>query len=631
MNNEFVRRLTDIVEANLANENFGVEDLVSKMGISHTNLHRKLKTISNQTISQFIREIRLKKAKELLLNDDLTVSEVSYRVGFGSPTYFNKCFHEYFGYPPGKLINAHLERTESEIETAIAVKEEQPASVGKSNFHSLPKLILFAFISVAVIFAVYRKFHIPEWTDDLISSGGRISIAVMPFYNMTNDTTWIIWQEGIQECLITSLSNNKELKVRNKESVNALLQTRGLAGYAALSPIIAGSIARKLEAKVFVYGSIKKAGSKIRIDVQLADEKSEEVIKSFEAERPFKEENVYAIIDTISAELKSFLLITKIGKEYQVYKHYAAPSTKSPEAFRYYIYGNQAAEKFENARAISWYLKALEADSNYFGPMMGLSSVYSREGNMEKNYEWVLRYYKKRDQFSFEDQLWASWAYAINFESPETTVNYLKQIQQLDDQQPITYYLLGIMYNIMGQYDKTITVMEKNMAICRKWGIDFMKNNSMYTELGFAYHKTGQFRKEKRLYTLGEKYIPDDGPISFSQAILAFAERDTATARHYIEKFIFVHKNRYQSSEAHIDRRIAELYERAGMLNKAEAYFRKSLSLEPDNPERMFFLANFFNENNRNLDEVPGLMDKALTLATSNYNYCNYLDTKGWG
>jgi len=108
MNSEFVKRLTDIVEANMADENFGVEDLVREMGLSHINLHRKLKTISNQTISQFIREIRLKKAKQLLLNEDLTVSEIAYRVGFGSPTYFNNCFHEYYGYPPGEVKKRSL-------------------------------------------------------------------------------------------------------------------------------------------------------------------------------------------------------------------------------------------------------------------------------------------------------------------------------------------------------------------------------------------------------------------------------------------------------------------------------------------------------------------------------------------
>jgi AraC-like DNA-binding protein len=114
MNNDFIKRLTDIVDANLANEKFGVEDLVREKGLSHSCLHRMLKTSTNQTISQFIREIRLKKAKELLLNQDLTVSEISYRVGFGSPTYFNKCFHEYFGYPPGEARNHEFQSEPNE-------------------------------------------------------------------------------------------------------------------------------------------------------------------------------------------------------------------------------------------------------------------------------------------------------------------------------------------------------------------------------------------------------------------------------------------------------------------------------------------------------------------------------------
>ena len=103
MNKEFIKQLKDIVDANMANETFGPDELVRQAGMSHSNLNRKLKSISNQNISQFIREIRLKKAKELLLNEDLTISEISFRVGFGSPTYFNKCFHEYYGVTPGQL------------------------------------------------------------------------------------------------------------------------------------------------------------------------------------------------------------------------------------------------------------------------------------------------------------------------------------------------------------------------------------------------------------------------------------------------------------------------------------------------------------------------------------------------
>ncbi len=183
----------------------------------------------------------------------------------------------------------------------------------------------------------------------------------------------------------------------------------------------------------------------------------------------------------------------------------------------------------------------------------------------------------------------------------------------------------------MIKQDKAIPELEKNLEICRKWGKDFMRNNSAYTELGLAYHKTGQFSKERKLYKLSEKYIPDDGPRIMRQAILAFAEKDSLAANRYIEMLVTVHHKRYESPEAHIDRRVAEVYEGAGLPDKAEEYFRKSLSLEPENPERMGILANFLIENNRNLNEVSSLMDEAMTLATNKVDYYRYMDFKGWG
>ncbi|RQW91014.1 MAG: AraC family transcriptional regulator, partial [Geobacter sp.] len=94
----FIRKLADIVSANLQDENFGVEKLVRETGISRVTIHRKVKSIKHLSISQFIREIRLHKAMEMLQSNEGTAAEIAFRVGFGSATYFNKCFHEYFGY-----------------------------------------------------------------------------------------------------------------------------------------------------------------------------------------------------------------------------------------------------------------------------------------------------------------------------------------------------------------------------------------------------------------------------------------------------------------------------------------------------------------------------------------------------
>lgn len=103
MQNDFTLRLTEIIDANLHNENFGPEELAVQMGMSHSMLHRKIKDKHNKTISQFIREKRLEKAKEFLQNENLSVAEIAYKVGFGSPTYFNKCFHGFYGVSPGEF------------------------------------------------------------------------------------------------------------------------------------------------------------------------------------------------------------------------------------------------------------------------------------------------------------------------------------------------------------------------------------------------------------------------------------------------------------------------------------------------------------------------------------------------
>ena len=71
-------------------------------GISRYSLAQRLNAINRKTAIQFIREVRLEKALEMLHNESYTAAEVAYKTGFGSPTYFNKCFHEYFAYPPGR-------------------------------------------------------------------------------------------------------------------------------------------------------------------------------------------------------------------------------------------------------------------------------------------------------------------------------------------------------------------------------------------------------------------------------------------------------------------------------------------------------------------------------------------------
>jgi TolB-like protein len=149
---------------------------------------------------------------------------------------------------------------------------ENPAKVVKSKL--LSTVAVLVILIIAGILA-YPKIFKRSSLEKLRSSGEKITVAVMPFQNMTNDTTWNVWQNGIQDMLITNLSNaSDELKVRQIESINRLIQSRSSANYASITPAVGSSISQKLDANLFVYGNIKQAENTIRIYAQLIDSRS---------------------------------------------------------------------------------------------------------------------------------------------------------------------------------------------------------------------------------------------------------------------------------------------------------------------------------------------------------------------
>ncbi len=100
LEDEFMQTLRESIEANLDNEEFAVPELCRAIGMSRSQLHRKVKALTNRSTTHYIRSIRLHKAKELLQQGDLNVTQVAYEVGFQNRTYFSRAFNEEFGTSP---------------------------------------------------------------------------------------------------------------------------------------------------------------------------------------------------------------------------------------------------------------------------------------------------------------------------------------------------------------------------------------------------------------------------------------------------------------------------------------------------------------------------------------------------
>ena len=80
-----------------------MEDIAAQLGFSRVQMYRKLKAVTNYSPAELLRNIRLREAARMLKTQSITVADVSYAVGFTSPSYFTKCFREFFNESPSDL------------------------------------------------------------------------------------------------------------------------------------------------------------------------------------------------------------------------------------------------------------------------------------------------------------------------------------------------------------------------------------------------------------------------------------------------------------------------------------------------------------------------------------------------
>ena len=105
LDEELLKKAFRIVEENISNEQFDIPLFCTELGVSRTMLFLKIKAWTNYTPNEFIHEIRLKRAAQLLEQNKLTVSEISYKVGFNNPKYFSKCFQKKYGETPTQFAD----------------------------------------------------------------------------------------------------------------------------------------------------------------------------------------------------------------------------------------------------------------------------------------------------------------------------------------------------------------------------------------------------------------------------------------------------------------------------------------------------------------------------------------------
>jgi len=105
MDEQFLQRAIDVLERHMGETHFSVEDFSHEIGFSQRHLNRKLQALTDLAARDFIRTLRLKRARQLLQKKSATILEIAYEVGFNNPSYFSKCFKEQFGQSPSEFLS----------------------------------------------------------------------------------------------------------------------------------------------------------------------------------------------------------------------------------------------------------------------------------------------------------------------------------------------------------------------------------------------------------------------------------------------------------------------------------------------------------------------------------------------
>jgi AraC-like DNA-binding protein len=199
VSNILLEKLKKAVDDNLTNDQFGVEELAKDIGMSRSQLHRKLHSATGQSVSQFIREYRLQLGMDLLKQGELTAAEVADRVGFGSATYFNKCFNEFYGFPPGEVKNKMAEHPDGPGHFNTINTRSSGSTSRKYLLLKIISGVAVLLVTGLVYFNYVNRNEVGVHSEDK-------SIAILPFKNLSEDQRNEYFSEGVIEAIRTGLS-----------------------------------------------------------------------------------------------------------------------------------------------------------------------------------------------------------------------------------------------------------------------------------------------------------------------------------------------------------------------------------------------------------------------------------------
>ncbi len=465
MDQVFIKKIEDILLVNLENEQFGVENLADELNLSRSQLHRKLNAINGKSTSQFIREYRLEKAMEMLQDNVATASEIAYRVGFSSPTYFNTSFNQYYGYPPGEVKFRNHSSSENEEGIQSSNNKASIITLQRKRFNQRTFLIVLLVIPLIATFSYYifsaAKNTIATEIKEEVSTN-VISIAVLPFKNWSGNPDLQYVCNGMTDAVISRLAKIK--------SITKIVPFTSVIKYNETDKSII-EIAKEQGVNNILQGSFQISGDQLKVTLQLINGLTNSQYWSAEYTGKWNSNEIFKVQAEVAENVAKEMNAEITDSEFNAIEKMP---TKNIEAYNLFIQAEYKSDQLnKNAfkEAIPLYERAITLDPNFteayisFGEFWMLGGLIW--GIVEEQQAWtkakvLLERAYELDPTNYSITSFLNngyFYYDWNFVAVE---NYLKKVNETEDSFE-SHLGFTDFYQKMGKFDKHLLSHENQI------------------------------------------------------------------------------------------------------------------------------------------------------------------------
>jgi serine/threonine protein kinase/Flp pilus assembly protein TadD len=349
----------------------------------------------------------------------------------------------------------------------------------------LPGLALIAIVIAAIVLP--RLF---SHRKGAAVASSKPSLAVVYFENKTGDKSLDDWSTGLQDLLITDLSQSKFLRVLSSDKIFSILKKLNLHETKRYSTDDLVKVANEGAAEYTISGSFIKAGSQILVSATLQKPRTEEVIRNIRVECLTFDE-ITAKVDDLTKQLKAALNLTDQQIASDLDKNLGKITSPNAEALRYYIEAKRYHWMGEFRKVIPLLEKAVALDPEFIlayealaSAHYNLSELVLNDSYAAKTLDLIKRFPDRvtdKDRYSIEGR---HYYYDRSDQFWPKAVEDLNKVLDIDPEDTLANYDLGNLYNGLEQWDKALT----HYNVCLKNKYEFY---SLYRNMAMTFRAKG--------------------------------------------------------------------------------------------------------------------------------------------